>query len=68
MFGDGFDPEQIVRTPVGTINMDMLDCNNILLNYVINDIPGTQNLARTFRLEDQECIEGDGLAALFSDR
>ncbi len=64
MFGDDFDPEQIVRTPVGTVSMDMLDCNNIFLSYVINNITGTQNLARTLRLEDQECTEADGLSAL----
>ncbi len=64
VFGSDFDPAQVVRTPVGNVDMNMLDCDNIQLNYLINDISGTQNLARTFRLEGQECIEGDGLGAL----
>ncbi len=64
VFGDDFDPALVVRNPVGTISMNMLDCDNILLDYVINDLVGRQNLARTFRLEGQECLDGDGMARL----
>ena len=66
VFGEGFDPAAIVRTPVGQVTMTMTDCNNIMLDFEINGEVGQQQLARTYSLEDQICIEGDSANALYS--
>ncbi|GAB4191803.1 MAG: hypothetical protein Tsb002_20930 [Wenzhouxiangellaceae bacterium] len=67
VFGDEFDPDAIQRIPVGTITMTMTDCDNIVLDYEIEGISGTQNLRRTFRLDNLTCIEGDSnLSRIFN--
>lgn len=65
VFGDAFDPSQVVRTPVGNIVMTMNDCNTITLDYEINGQTGQQELTRVYSLEGQVCVEGDGSAAFF---
>ncbi len=67
VFGLPFDPAQIQRTPVGSINMSMTDCDNIVLDFDITGITGRQNLVRTFSLEDQVCVPGDGAPAIVFD-
>lgn len=67
-FGDDFDPDSVQRIAVGTTTMTMTDCENIVLDFDIDGVTGTQNLTRTFRLDDQICVEGDGAPAFMFEQ
>lgn len=55
IFGDEFDPSQVERIIAGSMIVTMPDCDSIIMNFLINEVPGEYTLNRTYLASGQIC-------------
>ncbi len=54
-FGDAFDPDDIVRTEVGTVTFTFSSCAAGTVNYTIDGVAGMQVLRRLTEIAGHDC-------------
>lgn len=54
-FGPGFDPNDVVLTTVGALQMTFTDCNSATAQYTVNDVSAEQSLVRLLGVAEYPC-------------
>lgn len=54
-FGPDFDPDEVLLTTVGTLQMTFTDCNNATVDYTVNDVTAEQSLVRLVGVAGYPC-------------
>ncbi len=68
-FGPGFDPEKVVRTPVGSASFTWISCDSGVMDWVIDGGPsprrsGRMNLVRLTNLAFPACVGDKNLPVI----